>query len=97
MLMKVRVPLILLAALLCMTLAVSRLEAGRQAQGKQQLEQALRRTAVCCYALEGVYPPDVDYMRSHYGLQYDQEAYIVHYTLFASNLMPDITVLERDS
>ena len=97
MFMKVRVPLIILAALLCMTLAVSRLETGRQEQGKQQLEQALRRTAVCCYALEGVYPPDVDYMRSHYGLQYDQEAYTVHYTLFASNLMPDITVLERDS
>ena len=95
--MKLRVPLGILAALLCMILAVSRLETGRQAQGKQQLEQALQRTAVCCYALEGIYPPDVDYMRSHYGLQYDRETYIVHYTLFASNLMPDITVLERDS
>lgn len=95
--MKLRVPIGILAALLCMMLAVSRLETGRQAQGKQQLEQALRRTAVCCYALEGIYPPDVDYMRSHYGLQYDRETYIVHYTLFASNLMPDITVLERDS
>ena len=95
--MEFRVPLAILAALLCMTLAVSRLETGRQKQGKQQLEQALRRTAVCCYALEGFYPPDVDYMCSHYGLQYDQEAYTVHYALFAFNLMPDITVLERDS
>ena len=95
--MKLRVPLAILAALVCVALAVSRLETGRQAQGKQQLEQALQRTAVCCYALEGIYPPDVDYMRSHYGLQYDRETYIVHYTLFASNLMPDITVLERDS
>ena len=95
--MKLRVPLGILAALLCMILAVSRLETGRQAQGKQQLEQALQRTAVCCYALEGIYPPDVDYMRSHYGLHYVRETYIVHYTLFASNLMPDITVLERDS
>lgn len=95
--MKLRVPLAILAALVCVALAVSRLETGREAQGKRQLEEALRRTAVSCYALEGFYPPDVAYMRSHYGLQYDERAYTVHYSVFASNLMPDITVLERDS
>ena len=75
--------------------AVARLEEDRQAQGKQQLETALRRTAVSCYAAEGFYPPDVAYMQEHYGLQFDEEAYIVRYTLSASNWMPDITVLER--
>lgn len=83
--------------LLCFLLAVSRLDRGRQAEGKQQLEDALRRTAVSCYALEGFYPPSVDYMREHYALQYDEETYIVRYEVFASNLMPDITVLEKQS
>lgn len=83
--------------LLCFHLAVSRLDRGRQAEGRQQLEDALRRTAVSCYALEGFYPPHVDYMKEHYGLQYEEEVYIVHYEVFASNLMPDITVLEKQS
>ena len=62
---------------------------------EQQLEDALRRTAVACYAVEGFYPPDVDYMVQHYGLQYDEDSYRVHYEIFASNLMPEITVVEK--
>ena len=76
-------------------LALSRLENAHQEAGKQQLEDALRRTAVACYAVEGFYPPDVDYMVQHYGLQYDEDSYRVHYEIFASNLMPEITVVEK--
>ena len=93
--MKKRGMLLVLAALLCVLAAGSRLESGRQALGRERLEEALRRTAVSCYACEGVYPPDVAYMQEHYGLQYDKTAYTVRYELFASNLMPDITVLEN--
>lgn len=93
--MKKRSLLLALALLLCFLLAVSRLERDRQEEGKQQLEEALRRTAVACYASEGFYPPSVDYMRRHYGLVYDENAYTVRYEVFASNLMPEITVLEK--
>ena len=84
-----------LAVILCFLLAVTRLEDGRQAEGKQQLESVLRRAAVSCYAMEGFYPPNVEYMQAHYGVRFDEESYVVHYELFASNWMPDITVLER--
>lgn len=93
--MKKRTILLVLAVLLCFLLAVSQLEQGRQAEGKQQLEDALRRTAVACYASEGFYPPSVDYMVEHYALQYDTQRYVVRYEVTASNLMPDITVLEK--
>lgn len=56
-------------------------------------EQTLRRSAVECYALEGVYPADVDYLYENYGVSVDRERYIVHYEYVASNLMPNITVL----
>lgn len=85
-----------LAVLLAFSLALSQLERGRQEAGKQQLEDALRRTAAACYAAEGFYPPNVAYMVQHYGLQYDADAYRVHYEIFASNLMPEITVVEKD-
>ena len=84
-----------LLAVLCFLVAVVRLERGRQEEGLGQLETALRRAAVSCYAAEGFYPPDVDYMRQRYALQWDETRYIVHYERFASNLMPDITVLEK--
>ena len=93
--MKIRSVFAALAVLLCFMTAVRRLEQGRKAEGIEHLEEALRRTAVSCYAAEGFYPPSVDYMVQHYGLQYDERAYRVHYEIFASNLMPEITVVER--
>ena len=93
--MKKRSVVLALAVLLCFLAGVNRLQKGADDEGKQQLEDALRRTAVACYASEGFYPPDVEYMVQHYGLQYDEAAYRVHYEIFASNLMPEITVVER--
>lgn len=80
---------------LAFCLGVNRLEGARSTQGRQQLEDALRRTAVSCYASQGFYPPSVDYMVRHWGLRYDPEQFTIHYEVFASNLMPDITVLDN--
>ena len=83
------------AVLLCFAAGVSSLDSGRAEEDKRQLEATLRRSCVACYAAEGVYPPDLDYLRDHYGLQIDEERYTVKYSVFAENLMPDITVLEN--
>lgn len=83
---------LILAAFL---LGLSRLEQGRQDKGAEQLEAAVRRAAVACYAAEGFYPPDVDYLCHHYGIVYEQGRYQIHYDCYASNLMPDITVVEK--
>ena len=91
-----------LAALLaarCLVLFISSLASVDRQQGeegRQQLETALRRAAVACYAAEGVYPPTVEYLQEHYGVQIEEERYIVFYEIFANNLMPDITVLEKE-
>ena len=88
-------PLLVIAALLIFLTSLSNLEQGRSAEGKRQLEDALRQASVACYAAEGIYPPDLDYLREHYGIQIDETRYTVVYDIFASNLMPDITVLEQ--
>lgn len=92
--MKLRKWILYALVLLFFLAALTRLDRGQSTQGKQQLEQALRRTAVSCFASEGAYPPSVRYMEERYGLQYDQDKFAVRYEVFASNLMPDITVLE---
>jgi len=66
-----------------------------RAEKRNMAEETLRRAVVSCYALEGRYPPDIDYLRRHYGVQISETDYIVHYEIFAENIMPEITVLER--
>ena len=48
---------------------------------------------VACYSSEGIYPPNLDYLKERYGVQVDETRYTVMYDVFADNLMPDITVL----
>jgi len=64
----------------------------------QELElvrDAVKNAALTCYAVEGMYPDDLQYLRDHYQLAYNQERFIVVYDAFASNLMPSIQVTER--
>ena len=84
------------AALLFFFLGLSNLEDGHREEGKKQLEQAIRRSAVACYATEGIYPPNLEYLEEYYGIQIDESRYTVIYDAFAENLMPDITVLEKE-
>ncbi len=49
-----------------------------------------------CYVVEGVYPPDLQYLENNYGLRVNTEDYYVVYDCFASNLPPTIRVIARD-
>jgi hypothetical protein len=66
-----------------------------EAEKLETARRAVVQAAVHCYALEGEYPPDIDYLREHYGLRVE-ESFVYHYEGFASNIMPDITVLPRE-
>lgn len=71
------------------------LKARNDIEGVRVTEQAVRRAAVQCYAIEGEYPPSLVYLKENYGVETGD--YSVHYTVIASNLMPDITVFAKDS
>ena len=92
----VLLPAAVILLLLLFLGGLSNLNRGRREEGRLQLEEAVRRSAVACYAAEGIYPPDLDYLKEHYGIQVDETRYVVIYEPAGSNLMPDITVLERD-
>ena len=94
--MKTILKLMILAAPLGgFLVGLSTLDRRQSAEDLLLLEEALHRGAVACYAAEGFYPPNADYLCRNYGVVYDAQRYTVHYSLFASNLMPDITVTER--
>ena len=90
-------PVAAVLVVLAFLTGISNLTQGRAQEDQAQLEEVLRRSAVACYAAEGIYPPDLAYLEEHYGVQIDQERYTVIYEVFASNLMPDITILENEA
>lgn len=56
------------------------------------IKDAVRRSALQCYAVEGIYPPTLEYLEENYGLQVNTRDYYIHYDIFASNIAPEITV-----
>lgn len=88
-------PLIVVLVLVAFSTALTSLNTGRGEEDKRQLERAIQRGCMACYAAEGVYPPDLEHLKARYGVQIDETRYEVMYSAFAENLLPDITVLER--
>ena len=78
--------LLLLSGLSSVSETAAREEARR-------LEDAVLQDAVQCYALEGFYPEDLQYLEEHYGLTYDSGKYVISYEIIGSNLMPDVSVI----
>lgn len=64
-------------------------------EAMEAIRDAIRRSALQCYVVEGVYPPELAYLQDHYGLQVNTDNYYVVYEAFASNLPPDITVIHK--
>jgi len=65
------------------------------AERTQALSNALYTAAITCYAEEGFYPPSLLWLTDHYPVQVDPQTFIVDYTIYASNIMPEIHVLSR--
>lgn len=66
-------------------------------EGRRIAERAIRRSVMQCYALEGAYPPSIQYLEDHYGLIVDKDRYHVVYKPDMANIMPTIVVHTRTS
>ena len=90
------IPVVMLAAALLFASVTASMDSDRSDHDREKLEETLNRAAVACYAIEGAYPPSVEYLEENYRVRIDDERYTVKYELYASNLMPSITVLENN-
>lgn len=91
-------PLALFGLVLALVAYGLNITSGRKSAEERKLaEDNLRKAVVSCYAIEGRYPDSYEYIRDHYGVKIDEERFIVHYEVFASNIMPDITLVERSA
>ena len=86
---------VFIAVLIILLQGFSSTENNAEEEGRKITEDSIRRAAAACYALEGVYPESFTYIQDCYGIYVDEQKYKVFYEIFASNIMPDITVIKR--
>ena len=95
--MGVFTPLAFFAAVVAMfNMGINHLVRANEDEALEAARTAVTRAAVQFYALEGRYPPTLEYLVERFGLQLDEERFIIHYEAFASNVLPQITVLPRE-
>ena len=87
----------MIAVLILFAKTVDSISSANDAEQAQILEQALTRSVTACYALEGAYPPDIDYLVENYGLTYDSKEYFIDYQYIGANLRPDVTIIKKDA
>ena len=87
--------LIFVALIVAFVLLINGITSKNDGRELQIVRDAVKNAALTCYAVEGMYPDDLEYLREHYNLSYNEERYHVFYEPLASNLMPSIKVAER--
>lgn len=93
---KIWIALIFMALVACAVIFSGGLSQRLDQDRQSLLEKAIRDYAVQCYALEGAYPEDIQYLEDHYTLSLDRDKYICHYKFIGSNMMPEISVFEKE-
>jgi hypothetical protein len=84
--------LFILIALTLTLVWTSSLSKQQKEQSLIQLSESIQMNLTLCYAQEGFYPASIDYLVTHYHLNYDEEIFYVYYKSFASNIRPDFKV-----
>ena len=91
-------PIILFAVILAV--AVYSMEDATSSSDRLHYDMTLRaieRAVADCYAIEGYYPPNMDYLYENYRVRVDEDKYFVVYNIFAPNISPSVSLIDRRS
>lgn len=75
--------------------AVQNVAIDRNEDRSKAIETVLLQAAVQCYALEGSYPENLDYLKANYGIILDETHYYYFYDIQGANIAPKIAVIKR--
>lgn len=91
-------PVVIFLTLITLFLGgISEISKTTETESLNSLKAALQRSIIHCYAIEGRYPPNLEYLEDHYGITYNENKYFIDYQPVASNIMPDITVIPLEA
>ena len=88
--------LLLAALILLSSFGIDSFSSSASARQAESLRDAVIRSAVHCYAVEGAYPESLAYLEKHYGITYNKDCYLIDYEVTGSNILPDVTVFLLD-
>ena len=93
--------LITIIAIIIFVIVVVAISLGMRASNKisesenlEIAEKAVRQSVMSCYAVDGVYPSSYEDLKSKCNIAINDNEYKVFYDIFASNIMPDISVIK---
>jgi len=92
------IPLILFAAILAV--ALYSVDDATNSSDRLQYDMTMRaisRALADCYAIEGHYPPNIEYLYENYRVRVDEDKYFVFYEIFAPNISPTVRLIDRRS
>lgn len=87
--------IIIIAVLALAVVLINHIDTRQHVQETQIVRDAVKNAALTCYAVEGAFPEDVEYLREYYSLAYDEDRYFVTYEAFAPNVIPSIYITEK--
>ncbi len=58
-----------------------------------RVQRAVTRAAVHCFALEGAYPPNLQYLKDNYYLIVDESRYYCELETFGANVRPNVIIV----
>ena len=65
--------LIFIALILAFVLLINNITNKNSGRELQIVRDAVKSAALTCYAVEGMYPDDLQYLRDHYNLSYNED------------------------
>ena len=89
-------PLLLFAAMLAwFIIATTNAASSTDEKEFTALKNGIENSITMCYAIEGAYPVNIEYLCDNYGLLYDKEKYFIDLDRFASNIRPTVTIIRK--
>ena len=83
---------VLVALVIVVILGFRVVSASLYEQSALSVRTTILNAAEQCYAIEGAYPPSLDYLVEKYGIRVDTNEYVVNYVAFAGNIQPTVAV-----
>ncbi len=83
------------AAIIWLVITLGNTSKSTSEQELAAVRSTIEKGITMCYAIEGAYPPDLKHLEENYSISYNKDKFIVHYSCFADNIRPTVSVLER--
>lgn len=88
--------LFLIICILIFIFGIQNMKSNSSAEQIRHLRDVVTKDIAQCYALEGTYPPNLEYLEEHYGLRYDKKLFYIDYISIGSNIFPDISIISLE-